>query len=224
MIQSKVSRRNLVLLTAENAKLGPGVPVFNLPAGVTCPGQTKWCAKSCYALKLERIRPSVRLRYQRNLEWIQTNGMKRFVEQISAEIDALNPTILRIHADGDFFSVDYVRAWATIVRRHPNVHFWAYTRSWRVQRLVKALEELRALPNIQMLASWDPTMPNRPPDGWRIAAVPEMPEGTKAMTCLVQIKGKDGEKAKDNCLDCGHCTFAPKSASPNAGNVVFIKH
>jgi hypothetical protein len=36
--------------------------------------------------------------------------------------------IFRIHWDGDFFSGQYVAAWARVIRDFPDVKFWAYTR------------------------------------------------------------------------------------------------
>ena len=49
-----------------NMKIG-AVPTFSLPARLTCPGASPWCLSHCYALRVERLRPSCRMAYARNL-------------------------------------------------------------------------------------------------------------------------------------------------------------
>ena len=52
-----------------------------------------------------------------------------FVERaIMAQIEADNIQLLRIHASGDFFSVEYVEMWKRIVRAFPSCLFWTYTK------------------------------------------------------------------------------------------------
>jgi len=49
-----------------NTKIG-AVPTFSLPARLTCPGASPWCLNHCYALRVERLWPSCRVAYARNL-------------------------------------------------------------------------------------------------------------------------------------------------------------
>ncbi len=53
------------------------------------------------------------------------------VNDFRQESDKLkSEKIFRIHWDGDFFSLDYARAWAFVIRHNPDVQFWVYTRSF----------------------------------------------------------------------------------------------
>jgi hypothetical protein len=80
-----------------------------------------------------------------------------------------NAEIFRIHVSGDFDSPEYIQNWITRVKEETEVAFWAYTRSWRVKTLLPRLEVLRALPNMQLFASLDPSCEELPPVGWRRA-------------------------------------------------------
>lgn len=111
---------------------------FGLPAGkeYSCPSQTDFCGKICYAGKLEKIYKGVRKNLTQN--WETLNGMSQsemvaeldaMITQFETECDRKNATReFRIHWDGDFFSYDYTRAWLQVVDRHPRVQFWVYTR------------------------------------------------------------------------------------------------
>ena len=48
----------------------------------------------------------------------------------------------RIHWDGDFFNGTYTQAWATVIKRHPSVQFWVYTRVEAAAYQLKNLENL----------------------------------------------------------------------------------
>jgi hypothetical protein len=117
----------------------------------------------------------------------------------------------RIHVAGDFYSSTYTRKWIAIVQALPDVQFYAYTRSSRVETIRPALEELRALQNMQLFASMDVTIIEPAPEGWRVATIE--PEGRdRGMKCLEQVG-----KAAD-CQACGYCFRKTR------GNVVFQIH
>ena len=137
---------------------------------------------------------------------------------------------MRIHVSGDFYSEEYIQNWIDIVNGCPSVQFYAYTRSWNTPMLGK-LEELRALPNIQLLASVDQTMP-MPPIGWRVAYM-ATDSRFRGMRCLVQQHSKlcapncDGKKHKTgpthigklpDCKACGACFIK------TLGNIEFAIH
>ncbi len=107
---------------------------WNLPAGSTCPfakegkvevdKETGKFSKhtgefKCYAASAERF-PAVRAHRHHNLEFIKAGGMPELPKGCTA---------VRIHASGDFFSQSYfdMRVW--IARNHPEVEFWAFTKS-----------------------------------------------------------------------------------------------
>lgn len=112
---------------------------FGLPAGLSCPGMTKVCDKVCYAKKIERMPylKAVRVNLAHNWDSLQVSrdAMVRLLdEMISNFVSECNAKGMdkkfRIHWDGDFFSTDYAIAWATVISVHPDVQFWAYTRSF----------------------------------------------------------------------------------------------
>ena len=85
-----------------------------------------------------------------------------------------------------------------------------YTRSWIVEDLLPALEQLRDIPNMQLFASVDNTMP-LPPKGWRVAFIENDPRAD-GLLCNEQTN------QKESCLSCGYCF------EQNSGNVIFRVH
>lgn len=134
-----------------------GKNAFALPAGnmYSCPGATSICEKVCYANKLERIYKGFRdvvlhnweLLKDANLETMQTlihAMISEFVEETDRIIARGNKATydFRIHIDGDFFSRDYAKAWANVMRDFPNVSFWAYTRTFDVVDILAGIDNL----------------------------------------------------------------------------------
>ena len=66
-------------------------------------------------------------------------------------MSSLNPKkkIIRIHVSGDFFNINYLKAWILVAQRNPNLTFYAYTKS-----LTYWIEELNNIPvNLKLTAS-----------------------------------------------------------------------
>lgn len=187
-----------------NAKVG-GVLTFSLPSGVTCPGASPWCRRHCYGWRFERYRSHCQRAYAQNYQLAQ--DPRRFVHQLTGVLPRLLPC-LRLHVSGDFFSAPYAAAWGEICRSFPAVRFWGYTRSWCRPELRSALEGLRALKNVQLFASLDPTMAEAPPAGWRVAYLEHDPRA-RGLACPEQ------RGARSSCLACGYC-FRRR-----AGDVIF---
>jgi hypothetical protein len=145
--------RGMAILTrSKDRKVSPAVRVtaksqtvksansFGLPSGkaFSCPGATSICELICYAGKLERLFKGVLVVLMRNWEALKEATYTEMVALLSdmmAEFVAESDTrgdekIFRIHWDGDFFSTDYARAWATVIRNTPDVQYWVYTRSF----------------------------------------------------------------------------------------------
>ena len=47
---------------------------------------------------------------------------------IMAQIEADGIETIRIHASGDFFSLEYLNMWKDIIKKNPCVKFWTYTK------------------------------------------------------------------------------------------------
>jgi hypothetical protein len=176
-----------------NTKLGERVGVVNRQAGTTCPGASTECELFCYAKKGNFLR----------------FGLQRKYGEAILKLPGKLPNFVRIHASGDFDTIEYIEFWIDKAKKNPETKFWAYTRSWNVPELVDSLEVLRAQPNVQLFASVDPSMPN--PPNWRIAYV-ESDTRFTGMECLEQ-NGK-----MSDCKSCGYCFNKTK------GNVKFLMH
>jgi len=187
------------LLTRGNAKLGPTIYHFDLPAGpqASCPGASAYCASICYARHGHYLFGSVQAKYAANLAAMRAGTLE---PQLAAELDNLAAgTVIRLHTSGDFPTVAYVRVWARLAVSHPSLTFYGYTRSWNVRRLLPALEVLRQLPNVTLWASTDPTMP-APPANWPTTQiVPTFADAPGIAHCPEQT-GK-----RKNCASCGLC-------------------
>jgi hypothetical protein len=185
------------------------MPNFSIPAGSTCPGKSDFC-QGCYAQKGFFQTPRLKSTYAQNLEVTQgdtfVDAMIGHIQQVTRKVK-----VFRIHVSGDFYSSTYVRKWIAIVQALPDVQFYAYTRSWRVASIRPTLEELHALPNIQLFSSMDATIEEPAPKGWRVATI-DLDQRYRGMQCLEQI-GK-----MPDCQSCGYCFRKPR------GNVVFQLH
>lgn len=122
-------------------------PTVNLG---TCPGSSNECRSICYA-----VRP------------VEEHGavFNMWAGNAGSDVPPLpaDAKLLRLHVSGDFDSVEYIQNWIDRMRERPDVTMWVYTRSWRVAELLPYLETLRALPNVQMFASMDESIPEMPP-------------------------------------------------------------
>lgn len=143
----------MLSISPSNTKLG-NIPNVSLPPAVTCPGATDECLDACYVGGKKgyfKMYPSVRIAYRRNLEASKGNWTGDVIRYLAKH----SPKYFRIHVSGDFYSAKYIRDWAQIIAAFPGTRFLAFTRSWRVKRLQKALSALATLPNLQLIASID---------------------------------------------------------------------
>jgi hypothetical protein len=140
------------LLGGGNTKLGSRICSFNLPVFATCPGATAVCKHVCYADTNRFVSRPVLGALWRN--WVLT-FRDDFEELLLTSLDRTRQAVVRIHAAGDFFSVRYARIWLRIARQVTHSRFFAYTRSWRIERLQAMLAQLAAQPNFRLWYSLD---------------------------------------------------------------------
>lgn len=141
---------------------------FGLTAGVSCPGATDVCKDVCYAFRTEQYRGAVADLVAGNLQALKRARtvdrmaalLRTMVDEFRAECDRAEkrtgqpvPREFRIHWDGDFFSVDYARAWARVIADTPDVFYWVYTRSFAGR--VNVLPVLAGLDNLTVYLSVD---------------------------------------------------------------------
>lgn len=167
------------LFSNSNSKMGQTIWTFSIPAVQTCPGSTPTCRHHCYANKSRFKWANVKQRFLNNVRLTRTDD---FVTQAVAEIKEKGITLLRIHAAGDFYSADYVNKWREIMRACPETTFYAYTRSWRIERIRPALDEAVKQKNFHLWFSADkdtgvpPKLPNkRTRVAWMQTALDDLP-------------------------------------------------
>jgi len=127
----------------------------------SCPGQTSACEAVCYAGRLEKIFKGFRNVMADNWNALKDASyvdmvfsLNAIVREFAADADKRGcDKVFRIHHDGDFFSRDYASAWATVIRVNPEIHFWAYTRSFIPGANV--VDILADIPNLTLYLSVD---------------------------------------------------------------------
>lgn len=132
---------------------------FGLPAGkkFACPGATSVCESVCYAGKLEKVYKGVRDVLVHNWELLKDADLPTMemlltdmIDEFIAECEKFGAEkLFRIHWDGDFFNLEYVKAWKSVILSRPEVQFWVYTRS------EFAIPELTGVPNLGLYFSTD---------------------------------------------------------------------
>lgn len=127
------------LLIDGNAKIGRGAWHFStLPTnqifdvvvnGMSYSVRGTCCCNcvGCYATK-----GNYRFQSVKNALGMRTILIRDHLEfvrrAIMAQIQADKIETVRIHASGDFDSVEYLAMWCTVVRKNPGVTFWTYTK------------------------------------------------------------------------------------------------
>lgn len=198
----------------------PEIPnSFGLPAHVSCPGATSVCESICYAFRLERAYTNVAKLLKNNWDELQAcgNSVKKMVVLLNdlilrykaehQRIETLRgevfPKVFRIHWDGDFYSKTYAKAWRAIVLNHPDVQFWAYTRSFspkmNVVPLLAGLDNLSLYLSVDKVnAKWAEKVIDENP-GVRIAALGDSfdSHGESAMEISLRIAKRKAPKCPE---------------------------
>lgn len=170
------------MLTLGNRKLGTRrIWGFALPSGTldVCPGMSDTCRTHCYAVALERYRPTALARYRRNL---LASRRRDFARQVVAFLVAHRVRVVRIHTGGDFYSAEYARKWLRVIRQSPHVRFYFYSRSWQIPAIKVVIDRMAAQPNC---AAWfscdrDTGVPGDIPVGVRVAWLSASDDDTPA--------------------------------------------
>lgn len=136
---------------------------FSLPSGTdfSCPGATSICEKICYAGRLEKMYKGFRGVVMHNFDLLKDADIDNMVTMLSSMVQSFEndcdkrgvDKLFRIHADGDFFSLDYAKAWAEVIKIHSDVHFWVYTRSFTDK--LNVIPVLANLDNLSVYLSCD---------------------------------------------------------------------
>jgi len=136
----------MLKFSKDNAKLhGQGIVTFNLPAGYSCPGarECKTFADQdtgaitdapgqrhrCYMATLEGAFTTLRDLVWHNFDLLTAARTTECMVELLTEALPRGWRGVRIHADGDFFNLNYFRAWMIVAGLNPKLFFYAYTKS-----------------------------------------------------------------------------------------------
>lgn len=209
------------LLSKGNSKLGEGIHGWTIPAITTCPGRTGTCSRVCFGTHGRFVTDTMK----RLNAWRYEQSQKAsFVDKISDEIVRRGVLVLRVHVIGDFATPRYTAKWIEIAARNPNTRMFAYSRSWRVEKIRPLLYAWAALPNVKLWLSADKDsgLPQDLPEGVRVAWLQDtetLPQGgdltfqvrklrkmslpTVAPICEQELPA--GKARGANCSSCRVC-------------------
>ena len=144
--------RKVANAVTPNGKQASIANTFGLPAGkaFSCPGATSVCESVCYAGKLEKIFPTVKVNLLHNWALLKDADyltMLNLIAEMIADFkaDCIKkdaPMLFRIHWDGDFFNDTYTTAWSDVIKLNPDVQFWVYTRVKSAALILKDIDNL----------------------------------------------------------------------------------
>jgi protein gp88 len=145
-----------VSLSTSNSKLAKdGVASFNLVPIETCPGAGS-CAKYCYADTGSYLRFHKTTMPPRVANWLASQKedfVPKMVDLIAGHKKKGKIKAIRVHDSGDFYSPEYIDKWHQIASAHPDMPFYAYTKSHH-PKLRERLNELEKLPNFNIVQSF----------------------------------------------------------------------
>lgn len=201
---------------------------FSLPSGrnYSCPGATKVCETVCYAGKLEKQYPAFRELTLHNWELLKDATetemyilLWEMIEEFSQECAKNNISkVFRWHADGDIFSEDYAKAIARTCKRHWDVQFWIYTRSFEYVQHIAGINNLGVYISVDSENKEEAVKVSAEFPNVRIAYLAETHEQGKEF--MLEHTGKPGAICPENakiiplitknggaCVTCGLCIF-----------------
>lgn len=146
--------------------------IFSIPCILSCPSATFLCLTHCYA-KSAYMYHNVCMNHVGN--WFASFRID-FVDLVDKAIyeamytkkgqlrkaftrpdGKMKYVSVRVHESGDFYSTEYMLEWFEIARRHPELHFFAYTKSIKMYEDVKS----RCPRNFLIRCSIFPDTPSR---------------------------------------------------------------
>ena len=128
-------------------KLGIKLKTFTLPAGYTCPGAKDCLAFAdkttgkikdgkdtqfrCFMASLEAVFPSLREMVWENLRLIRNELNEGYMQCADLICKSLPKKfdVMRVHVGGDYFSLEYLKAWIEVAKRNPDKVFYSYSKS-----------------------------------------------------------------------------------------------
>jgi hypothetical protein len=219
--------RKVANAVTPNGKQASIANTFGLPAGkaYSCPGATSVCETVCYAGKLEKIFPTVKVNLVHNWELLKDADYDTMVSLLNEMImdfkkDCIKkdaPKLFRIHWDGDFFNDTYAYAWKQIIMNHSDIQFWVYTRVKTAALMLNGLNNLSLYYSTDS-ANKDEGIALKKDHGISLAYLAKNFEAGQAD--MKELTGKPGAKCPENkkaiplissngsaCASCKLCIY-----------------
>jgi len=174
-------KHNGLTVSKGNIKLNEKCGVFNLTCCFNCTG--------CYGFPSKNW-PNVKASLARNLK---SSKSKDFIANMNFIIKKHQFKIFRPHSEGEFYSLDYFKAWETIAELNKQCFFVAYTRSDYIQseqnnfRLIDSIERPKSKHMARIIEKGQDT-----PKGWFLC-----PDDKEHDTCLTSCNYCYNPKVKN---------------------------
>ena len=188
------------LLSYGNDKLSSNIAIFDLPAIETCLNCGD-CKHDCYAMKAQRQYPDTYTKRALNY-YIAEKRPYTFEALVVCQLAYKPRPYVRIHSSGDFFSQEYIDAWARIVATFPEIQFYSYT---KVDHLFD-FSNLTSLSNFNLVRS---VLPCGSQNFGPKKDIIHLAKKHKAAVCpygLINQKVKCGDKCRA-CMTREHVVF-----------------
>lgn len=131
------------LLKVGNRKTGAAVRTWSMNQ-TTCPCHCPGCYAGFGCYQFAGVKESLR----RNTE-LAKNHLGFLRRALVAQCETFKPsTEIRIHAVGDFFSLDYLNMWHDIAAAFPNLIFWTYTKVGAFENAFNDLENANIVKSV----------------------------------------------------------------------------
>jgi hypothetical protein len=196
-----------VSISNKNSKMGP-IPSVSLPPVITCK-HCESCAKDCYALKLCKLRKTVREAYQRNLDILKEDRDNYFLQVKAA---AIVTRYFRFHVSGDIIDIDYLDRMVKLARELKGTEFLVFTKNY--EDVNAYLESHRQPKNLHLIFS-------RPFDNSDIENPHNLP--TAAVIFKGQEPNENWKQCGGNCSQCA-CKGTGCWTLKKGETIAFKKH
>lgn len=201
-----------------NIKISPGntkmgsIPSVSLPAGLTCRPDCA-CREKCYAMKLERLRSSVRKAYRHNYE-VLSSDPDTFWREVEASV--MTSRFFRFHVSGDIVDDSYLEHMIAIAGRNPHCEILCFTKRYEIVNSAVSSGGVALIPaNLHLIFSAWRGLPMENPYGFPEAHVRYRDGSTTASA--------EAKECGGNCTECaitsGGCWTLQKGEQ-----VVFNEH
>jgi len=136
-----VRTNNGLAIPLGNNGLGK-IPSFSTNRS-TCGSLSKYCSKYCYMNFASAYYKAVKSTQTQNTELITKWSQAKIVDEIDNFLKKYNPSLFRIHVNGDFLNRKELDSWIQIARLNPSTKFLAFTKQIHLFNLISIPDNLK---------------------------------------------------------------------------------